>query len=556
MDKRSPVLGLFVSVMFWLSPLLFAEQRSVGEGESLPSLPESVLFSFDSEARQHVLQAYQSAKEKPFSIERVGRVGMLLHAHGHYESSARFYRYAARRSPSEFDWNYYLGLVERDSGRLETSAESFDRALSIQPTNLPARLHLAMCLIDLNRVEEGVSHLERVLKDKPGQPVAHYSIGRAYAKQGKTEEAFESFARACELAPDFGPAHYALALAYRDRRDTNRYQHHAALFKKYQDHWPSIEDPWLEMVTGLKVGAMAHFQNGLRLQAEGRSEEAVAEYRKVLRIRPGNAMANANLIGLYLRLGRLDEAERLYRACLEINPEIAEVHYNYGLLSRKRGRFQEAVSAFEKALEINPSYAEAHTNLGVLLAGSGQRARAAAHYRKALEIDQAHRLARYNLAKLLLSDRRNAAEAIELLSGALTEEDEKTATIEALLASAYAADGQMRQAETHGRRALRQAEQSGQVALASTVRYNLGRALFHLNEYGEVIELLSPVSKQAESRSAALLFLLASAYSRVGNQELALRHAGTALKLARRDGQDELADAIEKTFGAGLGDKP
>ena len=186
-------------------------------------------------------------------------------------------------------------------------------------------------------------------------------------------------------------------------------------------------------------------------------------------------MAHASLMGLYRHLGRLDEGEAQYRAVLRVNPDIPEVHYNYGFLLIDRGKPEEAINAFERALELNPSYADAHANLAVLMTGSDQSSRAITHLRKALEIDRNHRLARYNLARLLLQ-KGETSESIQLLSGALREEDQETAEIEALLTTACAMAGLWPQAERYGRRALRLSEKYGQSDLARTVRYDLGRS--------------------------------------------------------------------------------
>ena len=293
------------------------------------------------------------------------------------------------------------------------------------------------------------------------------------------------------------------------------------------------------------------------MQAEGRYEEAIAEYQKVLGIRPEHGMAHASLMGLYRHLGRLNEGEAQYRAVLRVNPDIPEVHYNYGFLLLDGGKPEEAIHAFERAIELNPSYADAHANLAVLLTGSDQNSRAVFHLRKALEIDRNHRLARYNLARLLLQ-KGETSEPIQLLSGALTEEDQETAQIEVLLTTACAMAGLWPQAERHGRRALRLSEKYGQADLARTARYDLGKVLFQLDNYLEAIDLLSPAAESTESEDEqipALLLLLASCYSRVGNRELAAQHASRALNLARRYGQQELAATIEQALGAGGDDR-
>ncbi len=517
-------------------------------------MPDALLSGMEADVRLQILDAYQAARERPSDPQRSGRVGMLLHAYRHFESAALFYRYAISRSQSKFRWTYYLGLAEKEAGQSEEAVRSFRQALSLQPDYLPAQLQLATTLIDLNRMEESIPDLQEIVKRQPAHPTAHYDLGRALRKLGRNDDALKSFSRACKLVPDFGAAQYALALAYRDRGDQERSERHAALFEKHKDSRPAADDPLQKEVWELRAGVTALLEKAALLQAEGRKEEAIAEYRKVLRIRPEHGMAHASLMGLYRHLGRLDEGEAQYRAVLKVNPDIPEVHYNWGFLLLDRGLPAEAVTAFERALELNPSYADAHANLAVVLSGSDQTSRAVTHLRRALEIDRNHRLARYNLARLLLQE-GETSESIQLLSGALTEEDQETAEIEALLTTACAMAGLWPQAERHGRRALRLSEKYGQSDLARTVRYDLGRVLFQLANYREAIDLLGPAAESENEQVPALLLLVASSYSKIGNEELAAQHAARALTLARRYSQHELAARIEQALGAGGGDR-
>ena len=513
-----------------------------------PTLSEALLSGMEADVHRQIIQAYQAARESPSDSQRNGRVGMLLHAYGHVESAADFYLYAISQSPSEFRWIYYLGLAEQAAGQRESAAESFRLALSLQPDNPSAKLQLATTLIDLNLAQESVPHLQEIVKRQPANPLAHYNLGRAFTRLARDDDALKSLSRACQLAPDFGAAQYALALAHRGRGDQQRYEHHVALFEKHKDSRPSDDDPLQREVWRLREGVSVLLEKGRQLQDLGRDEEAIAEYRKVLLVRPEHGMAHASLMGLYRHLGRLDEGEAQYQTVLEVNPDIPEVHYNYGFLLLDRGQPEEAVAAFERALELNPSYADAHANLAVLLAGLEQNSGAVVHLRKALEIDQNHRLARYNLARMLLQ-KGETSESILLLSGALSEEDSETAQIEALLTTASAMAGQWEKAKGHGRRALELSQKYEQVDLARTARYDLGRILFQSGSYGEAIDLLAPGADSEDESTPALLLLLASSYSRVGNQELASQHAARALTLARRYGQGELVARIERALG-------
>jgi tetratricopeptide (TPR) repeat protein len=86
------------------------------------------------------------------------------------------------------------------------------------------------------------------------------------------------------------------------------------------------------------------------------------------------------------RRGKVDEAIADYRKAVGIKPDDAEAHYNLGVLLIRERAAKEAVASLQKALEIKPDFALAQYYLGVVLAGQGQVDEAIAHLQKALEI--------------------------------------------------------------------------------------------------------------------------------------------------------------------------
>ena len=59
----------------------------------------------------------------------------------------------------------------------------------------------------------------------------------------------------------------------------------------------------------------------------GRQDDAIAEYRTALRIKPDSAVAHYHLGNSFHTLGRMEEAIAEYRTSLAINPDSAETRY-------------------------------------------------------------------------------------------------------------------------------------------------------------------------------------------------------------------------------------
>ena len=83
-------------------------------------------------------------------------------------------------------------------------------------------------------------------------------------------------------------------------------------------------------------------------------------------------------------MGRLDEAIAQYRKVLKIQPDFAEAHNNLGNALKGRGQIEEAMAQYQEAVKIDPDLAEAHNNLGGSLMSQGRIDEAIEHFRQAL----------------------------------------------------------------------------------------------------------------------------------------------------------------------------
>lgn len=147
---------------------------------------------------------------------------------------------------------------------------------------------------------------------------------------------------------------------------------------------------------------MAHNNLGKILEDQGRLDEAIAQFQKVLELKPASAQAHTNLAGALLHQGRVDDAIALYQKALEIEPASADVHYNLGTTLLRKGRLDEAVAQFQEALEINPSFTKAFNNLGWDLQQMGRVDEAIDQFQSALEIDPNFASAHNNLGHAYL----------------------------------------------------------------------------------------------------------------------------------------------------------
>ena len=93
-----------------------------------------------------------------------------------------------------------------------------------------------------------------------------------------------------------------------------------------------------------------------KLQEGGKTAEAEALYRKILKSNPADFVSRYSLGVISFAKNDYQTALDLFEAAKKINPAFAQLWYNIGLTLGRLGRFQEAVTHLEQCITLDPSY--------------------------------------------------------------------------------------------------------------------------------------------------------------------------------------------------------
>ena len=102
---------------------------------------------------------------------------------------------------------------------------------------------------------------------------------------------------------------------------------------------------------------------GAALVQQGKFDEAIAQYREALRLKPGYTEAYYDLGVAYDQKGQLDEAIRQYQQAIRLRPNNANAHNNLGIDFYQQGHTAEAIDQFQEACRLNPDNAQIRNNL-------------------------------------------------------------------------------------------------------------------------------------------------------------------------------------------------
>jgi protein O-mannosyl-transferase len=145
---------------------------------------------------------------------------------------------------------------------------------------------------------------------------------------------------------------------------------------RYWENSRALFERAISVTTGNYV---AHENLGLALDKEGLTEEAMAQYRKVIAIRPIFAEAYNNLGIALSKQGRNSEALDAYREVVKLRPEEPAGWFNMANALAMAGEFGGAEQAFREAVRLKPDFGDAHVGVAMALYMRGDY-RQAWHY--------------------------------------------------------------------------------------------------------------------------------------------------------------------------------
>lgn len=183
-------------------------------------------------------------------------------------------------------------------------------------------------------------------KANPDDPNIHLSMGQTYQLVRAYDDAEKSYKKALRLSDaSFAPiCQNNLGALYLDMKNWDDAIFYFTLASKnllFQN--PDVAN------TGI---GYAHFNKGDILTA-------ISFYNKSLEINPNYATAHMRLAEAYDAFGKTDLALNEYQKVVKMAPENPVVQFQYGLTSARQGMKIQAIQAFREVIRIAPNSEEA-----------------------------------------------------------------------------------------------------------------------------------------------------------------------------------------------------
>jgi tetratricopeptide (TPR) repeat protein len=260
-----------------------------------------------------------------------------------------------------------LALVALQENKVEEALASYENALRVDGTNFVALNGIVTQYARSKELEKAHARIDQALGSFPNVSWLHFLKGQIYGYQSNGQAAEAELRRALELDPNYLPAYSSLAALFINAKQEDRA---IAEYKKILAIRPD--------------NAAVYTLIGMLEDARQNFDAAAENYRRALDLDQNSAIAANNLSWLYAVTGKgnLDEAVRLAQGVVQRNPNIAGFVDTLGWVYYKKNLYSAAVEQLQKAVALDeaasraqnvPPSANYQYHLGMALKGKGDK---------------------------------------------------------------------------------------------------------------------------------------------------------------------------------------
>jgi len=126
-------------------------------------------------------------------------------------------------------------------------------------------------------------------------------------------------------------------------------------------------------------------KKGLSLVAGKINEDAIKEFKEVIRRDPGYAQAYEGLGLAYFQMKEYVKCEKYFKKSIELNPKLWKSQNYLGTIYDRQKKYKKAIQKYSAAIAVKPDEKILHNNLGVSYYLAGEYTRAVIAFNNALE---------------------------------------------------------------------------------------------------------------------------------------------------------------------------
>ena len=349
-----------------------------------------------------------------------------------YKSSVEYYNYALEQDTENDYVIYKMAQSNFELNKIDLAKQQIEHALKIMPDNknyqaFQAKLFTPDYLNEQNSAKDEVYSYSSDYYNQKGIEYfnnsdfvsaekyfnkaveldslcakAFNNLGNIEFQRQNPDKSIEYYLKAVNADSGYTEAYYNLALVYKQKQDKVK------------------ESEFINKTITSNISFyQAYYLRASEAYKAGNISSAIADFKKVLEIKPDHLNALINLGTISANLGNLNEAVDYLNKAQKIDDKNSEIYYQLALILQVQGNYTDSVIYLQKVSELNPNDYRVFLNLGKNYLRSNDYENAKKSLTKASELNNKVGDI-YNYLGLAYSRLKEYDSAIDLFNKALT----------------------------------------------------------------------------------------------------------------------------------------
>ncbi|MDJ0732909.1 MAG: tetratricopeptide repeat protein [Nostocaceae cyanobacterium] len=216
------------------------------------------------------------------------------HRANRFTQAEQIYRKILETQPHHADAIHGLGAIAQHFNQYQVAEKLFNTALQIQPKAAKSWFSLGNLHQTQGQLQEAAECYQKVLALQPKSFVVYNNLGYTFQLQENWEKAIACYQKALQLQPNFTEAKVNLANILHSQGKLPPEQKSAfatvnndlGVTQKKQGNFKTATNYYRQAISLQPDLAIAHYNLGGALQNQGKLEDAIASYQKVIEINP------------------------------------------------------------------------------------------------------------------------------------------------------------------------------------------------------------------------------------------------------------------------------
>jgi tetratricopeptide (TPR) repeat protein/DNA-binding winged helix-turn-helix (wHTH) protein len=344
---------------------------------------EAWLAIADSNYDAAINTLQEITNQYPNETEAYCQLSRLLRGQEKVTEAAALLRGAIERQPNAKDLYNAYGFILLSMERPLDAVDAYRQYVMLAPQNPNGHDSLGMSYQQTGQYEAAVSEYNQALRLDPEFEPSIVHLGDAYYQEGRYKDALNEYQRyvqvtKCSDAKALGYGNLANVYLAMDKlqeaqmasTEELRYNHRAlwnslvlALTAHQEEQAKALEQRLTADIPNSERGSqhdirMKFFYRGYFELKTGDTQDAINHFKAALQHLPPSSGIDLHedcLANAYLELDRVTDAIAEYKRILKINPHYPLAYFHLGLAYQRLNDSQNAFAAFQHFLEENTS---------------------------------------------------------------------------------------------------------------------------------------------------------------------------------------------------------